>query len=136
MSLLTLPSDGPLVFSTEICDYNITVSSTNNTCNSLATAYNIESSSIWKLNPVGCNLIPSGTYCTSQPCQIATIPTQMGATMFLQSSPGYSNITITQFISWNPFSNTDNFIKGDVVCIGYVITIPHFPAKHDGFLCC
>ena len=70
------------------------------------------------MNNVLCNVIPNGTYCASESCQIVVLDENYSAAMFLSSSPAYENITITQFQTWNAYINLNNMRLGEAVCIG------------------
>jgi hypothetical protein len=89
------------------------------TCQSLALHYHVESASVAALNPVACNAIQNGTYCVPQSCQIARVPGPMSMLQFLENG-NYTNVTLTQVSTWNPYSSVKSLNAGDILCIGRV----------------
>ena len=69
------------------------------------------------MNAMACNMVSNGTYCASESCPIAVAETATDAASFIYS---YTDITIIQFLSWNPFIDRNMIAEGEVVCIGYV----------------
>ncbi|RDW67396.1 uncharacterized protein DSM5745_09262 [Aspergillus mulundensis] len=91
------------------------------TCQDLGLAESVPSSSIPSLNyDAKCDIpLSNGTYCLPEPCDIAVIANDTSAPILLQSET-YQNITMVQFVSWNPDVDLKNLFMGDTICVGRV----------------
>ncbi|KAL4901141.1 hypothetical protein BDW74DRAFT_181995 [Aspergillus multicolor] len=89
------------------------------TCQDLGLAESVPSSSIPSLNyDAKCDIpLSNGTYCLPEPCAIAVIANDTSAPLLLQSE-AYQNITLVQFVSWNPDIDLKNLFLGDTICVG------------------
>ncbi|MCJ1394842.1 hypothetical protein MMC18_007722 [Xylographa bjoerkii] len=57
----------------------------------------------------------SASYCAPAPCPVTVVQALGDYKSFVA---GYTNITLTQFKTWNPFVDVNMLQVGDVVCVG------------------
>lgn len=83
----------------------------------MALANNIPTAALLELNSglVSWGSVAAGSYCAPEPCQVAIVNETIGAPSYTEF---YSNITETQFWSWNNYMDSKNLIMGEIVCIG------------------
>lgn len=57
-------------------------------------------------------------YCLPEPFPVTVVAGNDAlAPVFLQEE-AYQNISIVQFISWNPDTDLKNLFRGEVICVG------------------
>ncbi len=105
------PCDQEIVFSRSPSAYRVT-------CDAFALQYNIPSAALEDLNDnVDCNGLEDITICAPLLCQVRVVDdiTRSSPQQFIQDM---GNLTLTQFMSWNPSAGMRNLQYGEVVCIG------------------
>ncbi|KAI9877824.1 MAG: hypothetical protein M1830_002721 [Pleopsidium flavum] len=104
------------------CAQNLTIMQTGNqssTCDAFALQNSIPSASLIDFNDdLFCDDLGNKPYCAPLSCSVADVNTTIGVIQLLQTTPTYSNITLTQFVAWNPSLDINNLRPGEVVCIG------------------
>lgn len=115
-----MPSSGPLRWTySATCGQTITYTgssdSLSTTANALALANNVPTAALMGLNAISWNIVPAGSYCAPESCQVAVVNQTTGVQSFVAS---YGNITETQFWTWNNYMDSKNLIEGEVVCVG------------------
>ncbi len=97
------------------CDYHVTREDTTAlTCSQLSLRWNIPTASLQALNDISCASVSGTSFCAPDVCGIAVVPKLTDVRAFLES---YDNITMTQFVEWNPFANLLALQEGDTVCV-------------------
>lgn len=64
--------------------------------------------------------LANGTWCVPQPCLVAQINIEGGTTAanLIASDGPYPDISLVQFMRWNPGGYYNDILPGDVVCVG------------------
>ncbi len=97
------------------CDQQVTRDdTTTKTCGQLSLQWSIPSASLQAFNDITCASVRAGTFCIPIECGVAVVSKTMDARSFLEN---YDNVTMTQFMDWNPFANSRLLSEGDVVCV-------------------
>ena len=92
---------------------NHEVANSSTTCQAFALEHNIPSASLIDMINLG-----NGTFCAPSPCTVDTTNYTMGVSTYQYLAKQQPNITLTQFMTWNPYSRFNSLKWGDVVCIG------------------
>jgi len=78
-------------------------------------------------NGVSCGNLDNGTYCAPLPCQVLRLDMERSSAIELLQDPKYSNISLYQFMTWNPHAEMKDLMYNEVVCIGYVYNQDDMP---------
>ncbi|KAF7553408.1 hypothetical protein G7Z17_g3645 [Cylindrodendrum hubeiense] len=98
------------------CDQNITRSEkTGVEIETLALEWGVSSESLCKLNDINCGYVNDGIFCAPLTCDVTVVQDMANAGAFIEP---YDNITMTQFMAWNPHIDSRNIRTGSVVCVG------------------
>jgi hypothetical protein len=94
---------------------------TTTTCQAFSLTKSIPSAALIDMNNLrDCGDIGNGSFCLPLSCQVATVNYTYGASTYQFLHEKQPNITLIQFMNWNPYARFDKLKYGDVVCIGYV----------------
>lgn len=100
------------------------------TCQQAALQYQIPSQGLYNLNDdMFCLDLSGETLCAPLSCPITTV--DLGSAIAWNNNTlgvanwvaNYSNFTLTQFISWNPYIGQGHVTHGTTVCVGSVSTL-------------
>jgi hypothetical protein len=114
---VTIVSPGPI---TTICPQTITISqNTTLTCQQMAIAYEIPTAGIRNLNnDVDCNWVTDQDVCAPMSCPIAVVSTSSSSINVDEYIRNQDNFTMTQFLTWNPYTGSRKIANGDAICVG------------------
>lgn len=105
--------------SLSVCDQILVQSIPDMELNAFAFSHNVTTAGLIELNDnkFSSGSLSNGSYCAPLSCAVEQVTRDIGAAEFLQL-PSHTNITVTQFMAWNPSTHMQVIVSGEVICVG------------------
>nr|POE65198.1 lysm domain-containing protein [Quercus suber] len=100
---------------TAFCQQYLTASDPNQNASMLSLAKSVPLAAILEMNDLSNVAVGSAPLCAPLPCKLAVLSQGTSAPNFVSSQP---NITLLQFLSWNPYARANDLGKDESVCVG------------------